>query len=420
MIADNRRILIADDLPDIHEDYRKILMPRAAPAIAVEGITEFAPHLALAGKSTQASFQLESVMQGEDAIRAVIHARTEARPFAMIFLDVRMPPGIDGIETAIRLRDIDPALQIVLCTAYSDYSFTEISQRFKKSDGLLILKKPFDPAEVHQLAQTLCRKWTITEENKQLVTDLETKVQLRTAELEVALHRAEAASRAKSDFLRCVSHELNTPLNGILGVSSVIELSKDPELVEMGSIISQSSERLNRLFARILLYLEIDTVPCQTFHRASLQELIEQAVLPHQASAEAKGVALHCQNLCGPALLFRGENQKLRQAVTCLVENAVKFTTTGQINVRFSLREEDDHFIAEIRDTGPGIKEPHLAGLYELFNPGNMRSDRNHDGIGLGLPLARRIAEHMGGSVSHRNRASGGSIFTLTLPCRME
>lgn len=418
MIADNRRILIADDLPDIHEDYRKILAPRTAPAIAVEGMNEFAPHLALP-KTTQAPFQLESVMQGEDAIRAVIRARTEARPFAMIFLDVRMPPGIDGIETAIRLRDIDPALQIVLCTAYSDYSFTEISHRFNKSDGLLILKKPFDPAEVHQLAQTLCRKWTVSEENKQLVTDLETKVQLRTAELEVALHRAEAASRAKSDFLRCVSHELNTPLNGILGVSSVIELSKDPELVEMGSLISESSERLNRLFSRILLYLEIDTVPCETFHRSTTDELVEGAVTPHQAQAEAKGIALHCQNLCPPALWFRGETPKLRQAVTCLVENAVKFTSSGQVNVRFSLRD-DDHFVAEVRDTGPGIKEPHLAGLYELFSPGETGSDRGHDGIGLGLPLARRIAEHMGGSVSHRNRASGGSIFTLTLPCRME
>lgn len=426
MIADNHRILIADDLPDIHEDYRKILTPRTSSVISVEGMADFAPHFTLAGKGAQTVFHLETVMQGDDAIQAVTRARAEGRPFAMVFLDVRMPPGIDGIETALRLREIDPALQIVLCTAYSDYSFTEISQRFKKSDGLLILKKPFDPAEVNQLAQTLCRKWTLSEENRKLVNDLEARVQQRTAELEgakgkleVALHRAEAASRAKSDFLRCVSHELNTPLNGILGVASVIELSTDPELVEMGALISESSERLNRLFTRILLYLEIDTVPCEIFHSTRMHELVEKAVAPHRAYAEAKGVSLQCENGCPPVLGLRGENRKLCQAVTCLVENAVKFTVRGRVDVRFGI-EDDDRFVAEIRDTGPGIQEPQLTRLYELFSPGDLRSHRTHDGIGMGLPLARRIAEHMGGSIAHRNRKEGGSIFTLTLPCRLD
>lgn len=426
MIADNHRILIADDLPDIHEDYRKILMPRTSSVISVEGMADFAPHFTFPGKGSQSSFQLETVMQGEDAIQAVTRARTEGRPFAMVFLDVRMPPGIDGVETAIRLRDIDPALQVVLCTAYSDYSFADISQRFKKSDNLLILKKPFDPVEVHQLAQTLCRKWTLSEENRKLVNDLESRVQLRTAELEgakgkleVALDRAEAASRAKSEFLRCVSHELNTPLNGILGASSVIELSTDPELVEMGSLISESSERLNRLFTRILLYLEIDTVPCETFHCIRMNELVEQAVSPHRVRAESKGVSFQCENLCPSVLWFHGDDRKLLQALTCLVENAVKFTARGQVNVRLSVRD-NGCFVAEIRDTGPGIQEPQLTRLYDLFSPGDVRSHRGHEGIGMGLPLTRRVAEYMGGTIAHRNRASGGSLFTLTLPCQLE
>src|SRR4051812_25892018 len=123
MIAENHRILIADDLPDIHEDYRKILTPRASLVISVEGMADFAPHFTLPSTGSQTPFQLETVMQGEDAIHAVTRARNEGRPFAVVFLDVRMPPGIDGIETAIRLREIDPSLQVVLCTAYSDYSF---------------------------------------------------------------------------------------------------------------------------------------------------------------------------------------------------------------------------------------------------------------------------------------------------------
>jgi len=426
MISDNHRILIADDLPDIHEDYRKILTPRTSSVLCVEGVADFAPHFTLPRKDTQTSFQLETVMQGEDAIRAVTRARTEGEPFAMVFLDVRMPPGIDGIETALRLREIDPSLQVVLCTAYSDYSFADISRRFKESDSLLILKKPFDPAEVQQLAQTLCRKWTLSEENKKLLNDLEIRVSLRTAELEgakgkllVALNRAEAASRAKTDFLRCVSHELNTPLNGIVGVASVIELSTDPDLVEMGSLISESSERLNRLFARILLYLEIDTVPCSTFHYTQMHELVEKAVAPHRIQARKKDVSFQCENLCPPVLWLHGETRKLVQAVANLVENAVKFTERGQVDVRLSIRD-DGCFLAEIHDTGPGIQEPQLTRLYELFSPGDLRAHRRHEGIGMGLPLAKRIAEHMGGTLTHRNRANGGSVFTLTLPSKPE
>jgi signal transduction histidine kinase len=344
----------------------------------------------------------------------------------MVFLDVRMPPGIDGIETALRLREIDPSLQVVLCTAYSDYSFADISRRFKESDGLLILKKPFDPAEVQQLAQALCRKWTLSEENKQLVNDLESRVQKRTSELEaakgkleVALHRAEAASRAKSDFIRCVSHELNTPLNGIVGVASVIELSKDPEMVEMGSIISESSERLNRLFARILLYLEIDTMPSAAFHSTRMNELVEQAVSPHRIQAKKKGLSFQCENLCPPVLCFHADTVKLVHAVSSLVENAVKFTERGQVDVNLRV-DPEGCFVAEVRDTGPGIHEPQSARLYELFSPGDLQLHRRHDGIGMGLPLTKRIAEHMGGTITHCNRASGGSRFTLTLPCKLE
>jgi signal transduction histidine kinase len=425
MILENRRILIADDLPDIHEDYRKILSPRIPTMVTVEGMADFAPHFSLPATSSHSPFQLETVMQGEDAILAVTRALETKKPFAMVFLDVRMPPGIDGIETALRLREIDPTLQVVLCTAYSDYSFADIARRFKESDGLLILKKPFDPAEVQQLAHALCRKWMLTEENKTLMSSLEDRVRQRTAELEntkgeleIALRQAEAAGQAKTDFIRCVSHELNTPLNGILGAASLIELSNDPDSVEMGSIILKSSERLNLLFSRILMYLETDTLLGTELHSIAMKDLVEKAVDIHREQAAAKGVTFQCQNSCPPSLRFYGDSRKLHQALACLVENAVKFTPRGRVSIRLDIRDHG-FFVAEIQDTGPGIREPQLSHLFELFRPGDVQSDRNHDGIGIGLTLSKRIAEHMGGTITHRNLPSGGSLFTLSIPCKL-
>lgn len=419
------RILIADDLPAIHEDYRKILAPRPALG-ALARMTDFAPQFTLpASADSRLPFQIDSVLQGEDAVQAVTQAIADGRPFSMVFLDVRMPPGIDGVETAMRLRKLDPDLQIVLCTAYSDYSFSEISRRFNESDGLIILKKPFDPVEVQQLSQALCRKWQLLIENRAILENLEARVRQRTSELEhakarleLALLKAEAANRAKTDFLHCISHELNTPLNGIMGAASVIELSSDTESAELGRIVLDSSERLNRLFSRILRYLTIDSVPCTVAMCIEIHGVIEAAVAPYRATAARAGVELVVTNRCPPSVWLYGEPQQLTQALDCLVENAVKFTSRGRIELR--LRVEEGHFIAEVMDTGPGISGPQLTQLYDLFTTGDTRTNRRHEGIGMGLTFAKRVAEYFSGSLEFQNRDEGGCVFTLTLPCQMK
>jgi len=423
MTPNHPRILIADDLPAIHEDYRKILAPRPALG-ALARMADFAPQFTLPASADSSSpFQIDSVMQGEDAVQAVAQALAEGRPFSMVFLDVRMPPGIDGVETAMRLRKLDADLQIVLCTAYSDYSFSEISRRFKESDGLIILKKPFDPVEVQQLSQALCRKWQLLVENRAILENLETRVRQRTSELEhakarleLALLKAEAANRAKTDFLHCISHELNTPLNGIMGAASVIELSSDTESAELGRIVLDSSERLNRLFSRILRYLTIDSVPCTVAMCIEVHGVVEAAVAPYRATAARAGVELAVINQCPPSVWLYGEPQQLSQALDCLVENAVKFTSRGRIEVR--LHVENGNFIAQVSDTGPGISGPQLTQLYDLFTTGDTRTNRRHEGIGMGLTFAKRVAEYFSGRLEFQNRDEGGCVFTLTLPCQ--
>ncbi|MGC3979930.1 MAG: response regulator [Steroidobacteraceae bacterium] len=158
----NRRILIVDDNTAIHEDFRKILMPdsndSAFDEIAAELFDESFNPL------PPTAYRLDFASQGEMALGLVEAALTAQQPYSVVFLDVRMPPGWDGIETAVRLWQCDPQLQIVICTAYSDHSWTDIRQKLGRPDCLLILKKPFDNIEVLQLAEMLTEKWRLAQQ----------------------------------------------------------------------------------------------------------------------------------------------------------------------------------------------------------------------------------------------------------------
>jgi PAS domain S-box-containing protein len=131
-------------------------------------------------------FELDSAYQGQEGLEKVRQALAEGRPYAVAFVDIRMPPGWDGVETIARIWEADPLLQAVVCTAYSDYSWRDIHKRFGQSDSLLILKKPFDSIEVIQLAHALTRKWELTEQARHRIVDLDRTVAKRTAKLEQA------------------------------------------------------------------------------------------------------------------------------------------------------------------------------------------------------------------------------------------
>ena len=176
----NRRILLADDMPSIHEDFRKILLP------AIDSVDLADVEAALFGtpvKAAAVDFVLESAYQGQEAVTKVGEALERNQPYALAFVDMRMPPGWDGVETIERLWKQDPRLQIVICTAYADQSWVEVFGRLDARDRLLVLKKPFDPIEVCQLANALTMKWQMTEEAAFKMNLLEQAVEERTREL---------------------------------------------------------------------------------------------------------------------------------------------------------------------------------------------------------------------------------------------
>ena len=185
IVEPNRRILIVDDNPAIHEDFRKIFCPVGADKSHVRNLKA-----ALFDETSKAApeegFELVSAFQGHEALELVKQALAENRPYAMAFLDVRMPPGWDGIETATHLWEVCPDLQIVICTAYSDYSWDEMRSRLDKPDSLVILKKPFDNVEVQQLAHAMTKKWQLTRQANLKLSELERMVEERTQALKTA------------------------------------------------------------------------------------------------------------------------------------------------------------------------------------------------------------------------------------------
>lgn len=179
------RIITIDDNESIHQDYRKVLctLPDNKP---LDDATEFlfgGSDQGEATKSNDFQYVVDSAYQGIQGIDLVKQSLDQNCPYACAFIDVRMPPGIDGVETARRIWEIDPDLPIVLCTAYSDHSWAEISSSLNHTDKLLILKKPFDPLELQQIAAAQTARWKLTKIVAQNTQLLKTRVEQRTREI---------------------------------------------------------------------------------------------------------------------------------------------------------------------------------------------------------------------------------------------
>lgn len=159
------RVLVIDDNQAIRQDYAKILIKAPIDNSALDDLEAslFGVHKK---KLESTTFSLDFASQGAEALGMVEQAVADNQPYSLAFVDCRMPPGLDGIETIQRLWQTDPELQTVLCTAYADYSWQDIRRILGDTDSLLILKKPFDTMEVLQLAHALTRKWDLAREVK--------------------------------------------------------------------------------------------------------------------------------------------------------------------------------------------------------------------------------------------------------------
>ena len=182
--TNHSRLLIIDDNLAIHDDFRKILARKSDSTSQFDQISaEIFGVTPASGSYFANTFQLDSAYQGREGLELVQKAVELNARYAVAFVDVQMPPGWDGVETTTKIWQVDPDIQIVICTAYSDCSWDEMLTTLGYSDRLVILKKPFDSIEVFQLANSLSRKWHLLQESKNKMAELEERVAERTAQL---------------------------------------------------------------------------------------------------------------------------------------------------------------------------------------------------------------------------------------------
>lgn len=238
-------------------------------------------------------------------------------------------------------------------------------------------------------------------------------------ELEQARDRANAANAAKSNFLGVISHELRTPMNGVLGAAELLRLSQlDARQTGFVDIITQSGQGLMSLLNDILDVTKIEAGKMDlTEALVETDGLAQRLVGPMAAQAEAKALHFTVDVVGEWPVLIRADVLRLAQISHNLLANAIKFTPVGEVGLRLTGQRRADGrlgFRLDVRDSGIGIAPEDLAALFQPFSQVDASSTRRFGGTGLGLSICRRLAELMGGEMTVQSVAGEGSTFTLT------
>jgi two-component system NtrC family sensor kinase len=193
------KVLVVDDNHAIHADFAKILTRPPAPADLDELERLVLGETAPSETAQTPTYEIESAYQGAEALARVKTAVGSDQRYALAFVDMRMPPGWDGLQTIEKLWSVDPGLQVVICSAYSDYDWDEVLARLKRPDKLLVIKKPFEAVEVLQCANALTGKWHSERELHKHLASLEETIRARTASLESINEQLREQMRLPSD-----------------------------------------------------------------------------------------------------------------------------------------------------------------------------------------------------------------------------
>jgi two-component system sensor histidine kinase/response regulator len=415
--SQKNRILIVDDNAAIHLDFRKLLSSNDEGDLTQTELDLFGESSgALPGSTAATQYQIDSAYQGEEALALVEKSMEEGCPYRMAFVDIRMPPGWDGIDTIGRLWKVDPQLEVVICSAYSDYSWRQIVNRLGKTDQFLVLRKPFDAIEVRQLALSLTAKSALRDVQLRHMEKLARVVNERTR----AISAAESASRAKSNFLANMSHEIRTPLNGVTGMLELLSSTTLDEQQQRYVHGAQSSaDCLMSLINGILDFskieqgmLELDPVDF------NLHQLIHDVADIMAPAARKSGLEIVCELSPDLPKWVSADNSRLRQILLNLVSNAVKFTEKGRVSIEAQKQYTDigDLMVRiAVSDTGIGIPVDRRHRLFKLFSQVDGSTTRRFGGTGLGLALCKKLVELFGGEIGVESESEKGSTFWFTV-----
>jgi signal transduction histidine kinase len=375
----------------------------------------------------------------------------------MAFVEVRMPPGWDGVETVERIWQMYPALQVVICTAYSDYSWREMIGKLSKTDQILILKKPFDNVEVYQLACALTEKWALNHEARLKQEELETRVKLRTAELATSndLLQQEIAERKRAEkklqmaytelretqneliqaeklkviggLASGVAHEVKNPLAMILLGVDYLKKKIQPGDEKLSTTLKHMEDAIHRADGIVTGLLNFASLSKLDIARENLNSAVENSLRLVKIQLDKHRIQI-ISDLGEDIPDVKIDKNRIEQVFVNLFRNAINaMREEGGLTVRTYAKEltepgndvgrrRGDLFelgetvvIAEIEDNGPGIPKDILDKIFDPF----FTTRRSNGGSGLGLSVVRNIIKMHNGKIEIENRKKGGVKITV-------
>jgi signal transduction histidine kinase len=328
-------------------------------------------------------YNVFSAPGGEEALE-ILHSV----PIDVVTLDLRMP-GMPGVEVMEHIKRFDPDIEVIVVTGYASLDSAIRGLRYRVFD---YVTKPFDVPQISDLV-------------------------MRAVERRRAAQRAR---RVKEDFLANLSHELRTPLSAIIGYNSILTEELHTRLNDDQRVafdrIQANSQKLLSLIETVLLLNSLDAGELQlTPTTFDGRETLRRAARHFAAAARQRGLQLAVEGDVS-ALWLESDEHKLERVLWALIDNAVKFTPRGSIHLHASTTADGNTVQLSVRDTGIGVSEADISKLIDRFADDDPNGDVRGCGLGLGLRMAIRLTEFLGGRLSVRGLTGTGSQFTVILP----
>ncbi|MDB9787017.1 hybrid sensor histidine kinase/response regulator [Bacteriovoracaceae bacterium] len=398
ILGKSRKILVIDDQKSIHDDFiRTFALEKDTSGYNALESQIFGNDNAEKKNDIPYKFSIDSAYQGKDGLEMIKNAIDRNEPYHVAFVDMRMPPGWDGIETIRNIFKVDDKIQVVICTAFSDYGIEEIQQKLGHNDSLLILKKPFDRVEVIQLALNLSEKWFLKALANLKKKDMEKLIERKTRDIERFQSKLFQTSKmsALGAIALNLSHELFNPLCIIKSGHHLIETSlKDTpkEIQENFAIVNRHIARMVDVITKFKLAgdrQDCDLKPGDIMSpikgaMEQLEELVQLQNVKFKIHAEEDEILYPCNQ------------ELLREVFVNIFNNSIDaMDMSSERMIDIYLEKLPSAIDIRIRDTGTGIP---LEMRDKIFDPYFSTKDEEKS-TGLGLSYVYSIVHAHNGEI---------------------